>query len=180
MAQDDLDDEVDTEAEEAARAEAEDARASAAKAKRLTMIVGAGALVLGLLGGGAGGFFMGGAGAATGGEAEEAAVVEEVAPSVYVDLPKIHTNIATDRCRGLYINLVVTAEIGGEEQAAAARTRQELIKDRLMEFARSQTKEDLEGSEGAENLRANAEAIINDVIAPTRVRSVLFKEFLLQ
>ncbi len=191
MAEDDLDDEIDVEAEAVAEAARSAEAGSKGKIGRTTYIMAAAALVIGVLGGGAGGYMVAGASAPS--DHHEAAVAadhhgEEAAkaepevqtPTIFVDLPKVHTNIATGRCRGLYINLQVTAGVGSPEEAEALRTASGFIKDGLTEYARSVTKAQLEGREGSERLRANVDAIVKSTAPNVRVRDILFKEYLLQ
>ena len=185
MAEDDLDDEVDAAAEKATEEARAAATRSAGKGRLMTMLFVAGALVVGLLGGGAGGYLVGSAAATAPGHQEQAAAghgaeAEAPTPSIYVGLPKIRTNIASARCRGLYIDLEVTAAVGSEEEAAVLRAAADHIKDGMTEYARTVTKEDLEGREGSERLRTNVQAVIDNAIQPARVREVLFKEFVLQ
>ena len=185
MAQDDLDD-TDDSAAPAPQPVADDSGNLVAKAKRMTLILSAAALFLGLAGGAAGGYLASGmlAGGAEAAHGEHAAPVAHVddkkGPSLYVPLPKMQVNLATGRCRGLFLRLELTAEVGGEEAVAATRAAQGVIVDGVTAFIRSQTKEDLDGREGTEKFRANVAAIVNDAIQPHQARNVLFKDFLLQ
>jgi len=193
MAQDDLDDTDDAPAAAAAAPAAGDAEAKVAKARRMTVILAAAALVIGLVGGGVGGFLAssllaGGAEAhadphsAGDGHAAAPALIadDKKNPSVYVPLPKMQVNLASGRCRGLFLRLEMTAEVGSEEAAAATRAAQAAIVDRLTAFIRTQTKEDLDGREGTEKFRLNVATVVNDAIQPHQARNVLFKDFLMQ
>lgn len=186
MAQDDLDDAEDSAAPapQAADGEAGD---PVAKAKRMTLILSTAALLLGLIGGGAGGYLAsgllgGGATAATDSHAAPAhpVVDDKKGPPVYINLPKMQVNLASDRCRGLYLRLELTAEVGGEEAAAASRAAQAVIVDRVTAYIRSQTKDNIEGRAGTDRFRNNVTTIVNEAIQPHQVRNVLFKDFLLQ
>ena len=195
MAQDDLDDTDDAPAAAAAAPAAGEADAKLAKARRMTLILATAALFVGLLGGGVGGFLAssllaGGAeahadshgdGHGDGHAAAPALIADDKKnPSVYVPLPKMQVNLASGRCRGLFLRLEMTAEVGSEEAAVATRAAQAAIVDRLTAFIRTQTKEDLDGREGTEKFRLNVATVVNDAIQPHQARNVLFKDFLMQ
>jgi flagellar basal body-associated protein FliL len=183
MAQDDLDDAEDSATEAVPEAKEDESGKLVAKAKQMTLILSTAALFLGLAGGAAGGYlasgYLNGGAEAHGEHGAVAHVDEKKGPSSYVPLPKMQVNLASARCRGLFLRLELTAEVG-EEAVAATRAAQGVIVDGITSFIRSQTKEDLDGRDGTEKFRANVAAIVNDAIQPHQARNVLFKDFLLQ
>ncbi len=185
MAQDDLDDAEDSAAPAPQAADSESGD-PVAKAKRMTLILSTAALLFGLIGGGTGGYLAGShlSGSAAAAPDSHAApahpVDDKKGPPVYINLPKMQVNLASDRCRGLYLRLELTTEVGSEEAAAATRAAQVAIVDKVTTFIRTQTKDNIEGRAGTDRFRANVTAIVNEVIQPHQARNVLFKDFLLQ
>ncbi len=185
MAQDDLDDAEDSGAR-AAQGAAGGGDQPSGKSKWMALILPAVTLIVGLVIGGGSGYLASGylgSGAVAAPEAHSAAaapVDDKKTPSVYINLPKVQVNLASDRCRGLYLRLELAAEVGGEEAAAATRSAQAIITDRVTAFIRSQTKDNIDGRAGTDRFRANVIAIVNDAIQPHQARNVLFREFLVQ
>ena len=180
MAQDDLDDEVDLDAESTSEEAVARQKKAASRSRLILALSVAIALVVGLTGGGAAGYLI------FSGAPEESAVAESapkepaITPTIFHDLPKVMVNLKSARCRGLYLKLQMVAELGSPEDSAAVRTAHPVIQDGIESFIRSQTKADLDGKEGTENFRANVVAIVENAVQPIKVRGVLFKEILLQ
>ena len=98
------------------------------------------------------------------------------APAVYHELPQLLTDIRPGR-RPHYVKATVVVEIGADA-AAALSERETAVVDAIRALLRDYDRSDLVGEAGLRRLRADVLIVINRVLAPTRARSVLFRELL--
>ena len=72
------------------------------------------------------------------------------------------------------------AGISGPEAKAALVAAEVKLVDKIQIHLRSLTRQDLVGREGATKLRFDLMTMIDEIIAPHKVRELLYREFLLQ
>ena len=116
------------------------------------------------------------------GEAWEA--VEEMAtatgPSIYFELPEMMVDLKSTKRRQYFIKLTMVIELAGEEDESRLQELQPRIVDAFQSYLRDQARADLMGKAGTERVRLEFLTIVNDIMAPARVRNVLFNKILLQ
>jgi flagellar basal body-associated protein FliL len=125
------------------------------KSKKKTILIGVAGLVGVLVLGGGGAFMFGLLDGLLGIEREKTKLELDLGVPVRHPLPVIKADLKTGRCRSPFLRVEVALV---------------LAKDDI----------DLVGKAGAEKLRFDLANIINNVIQPSRIQGVLFKEFLLQ
>ncbi len=121
------------------------------------------------------GLSLNGAGAL--GSADEE-VVELPADSMFLELPRLVTDLRPSQDRRNFIRVDVVVEIGSD-QASLLQQRQPLVLDAAKSLLRDYDRADLVGSDGANRLRTDFRQIVDDVIAPARSRGVFFQQFVL-
>lgn len=171
---------------------------------RLIIIAAAAALVL--VGGGAGAYFMlfkkpaaaeakgekkggekekkkGGEGEKKEGDAAagDKAVVLTEGPDgvVFCTLPNMVANMQAGDGRPTYLKLKVTLEAPDQETADLIQPAMPRLQDMFQSFLRELRPEDLQGSQGNFQLKAEILRRVNLVIAPAKVKSVLIEEMLI-
>lgn len=162
---------------------AEDEGGGGKKKKKLIIIVAAVVLLLVL--GGAGAFFMGmfGGGeekadehAAADGHSEE----EASGAPVYFDIPQMLVNLNTGGKQVSFIKATITLELQKPGDVALVQTNLPRLLDNYNTFLREMRASDLYGSAGIYRLREEMLARANKILAPVKVRDVLFREILVQ
>jgi flagellar FliL protein len=171
-----------------------DAAAQPAAGGRKLRLALAAALVTLLAAGGAAAWLMGLLGPATGpaGDTAPGQAAPEVAAAkgadgnaaapkvVFIDLPDVLVNLASDQRRPRYLKLKVTLEVANEAVAREVGTLAPRVMDSFQGYLRALRLEDVEGARGMQTLKEELLARVNLAISPTRVEDVLFKEMLLQ
>lgn len=173
------------EGKEAAEGESAEGAASPeeeakARKKKLMLIV-AGALVLLLVLGGAGAYFMGVFGHSEhakkpGGSDMNAG---ENKP-VYFDLPQILVNLNTGGKTTSFVKTTVTLELVTPTDVPILQANLPRLMDNYNTFLREMKASDLYGSAGVYRLREEMLVRANKVLAPAKVKDVLFREILVQ
>lgn len=154
------------------------AEGDAKKKKRKLIIVGVAGLVMLLaVGGGAAFFFGGGEHAEEGGEGTEQAV--EGKP-VYFDLPQLLVNLNTGGKQTSFIKTTVTLELASETDVPIVQANLPRLIDNYNTLLREMRANDLYGSAGVYRLREEMLSRANKLLAPAKVKDVLFKELLVQ
>jgi flagellar basal body-associated protein FliL len=103
----------------------------------------------------------------------------ELGVPIYIDQPEFVADLKTGECVGSLLKLSLTIQIDEEFEDILTK-RQPKIIDRIQQYLRSQTKEDLSGKEGADMLRDNLVQIVNATIKPASVHYILFRSFVIQ
>ena len=174
----------------------------------LKLIIIAAAAALVLIGGGAGAYFMffkkppaaeakaekkgaekdkekkkGGEGEKKEGDAAagDKAVVLTEGPDgvVFCALPNMVANMQAGDGRPTYLKLKVTLEAPDQETAELIQPAMPRLQDMFQTFLRELRPEDLQGSQGSFQLKAEILRRVNLVIAPAKVKSVLIEEMLI-
>lgn len=142
------------------------------KSKKMLFIIGGAVLVL-LLGAGAGAYFF----LFAGGDDASAAKVE-VVPTFFYDLDTMTVNLNSDDDQ--FLKLSIALELENEEMVAIVQPRMARVVDAFQVYLRELRPADLEGSAGIYRLKEELRRRVNLAIAPAEVRSILFKEILVQ
>ncbi|MBT3305788.1 MAG: flagellar basal body-associated FliL family protein [Alphaproteobacteria bacterium] len=146
--------------------------------KKLIAIVVLAVLVLAGGGGGAA-YYLGMLDSLLGIErASKVAVIELGAP-VRFELPMIKADLKTDKCRSALVRTVIVLEIGSKdvERVEASKLR---IMEAVSTYFRDVERQALVGRKGSDKFRYDTTRIINNLIAPARIHSMIFKEFVVQ
>lgn len=151
--------------------------------KKILMIAGP---VLLLLIGGAVYFFlfMGGEEAtAEGGEGAAAGAHAEAAKPVFFEVPDILVNVASNNGKPVFLKLAVSLELeegAGEEATAQLEPIMPRVVDQLQTYLRELRIEDLSGSAAMFRLKEELLRRVNLAADPIKVKSVLFREMIIQ
>ncbi len=154
----------------------EDEEGSGGGKKKLFLIIGVAVLLLGG-GGAAGAYFMGFFGGSEH-KAEEVVVIPP-GPPVYHEFPQLVVDLKKKGPRTNYIKLKVVVEIVTRDLPLLV-DRELKIVDKMQGYLRSQTREDVAGGPGTENMRAGITKIVTEVMGDVKIEGVLFREILLQ
>lgn len=100
---------------------------------------------------------------------------------VYVPLPEMLVNLSYQAGKkATFLRLSVKLECADAEIAKLIDTAKPRIIDTFQVYLREQRVEDLEGSAGLQRLREELLKRVNQVLAPHKVRDVLFETMLVQ
>ena len=122
-------------------------------------------------------FLMGGSDKAAEGEAEEVAEPTEL---IFVELPEMLVNLNTGSSQPNYLKIKVALEVDRDSARAELEAKLPRVIDNFQIYLRELRLEDLSGSAGAFRLKEELLLRINQSVAPTQVKDVLFKEMLVQ
>jgi flagellar protein FliL len=153
--------------------EGEEEEGSGGGKKKLFLIIGV--VVLLLAGGGAGAYFM-----FAGGEPEqEEVVVIPAGPPVYHEFPQLVVDLKKKGARTNYIKLKVVVEIVTRDLPLLVAQELKIV-DKMQGYLRSQTRDEVAGGAGTENMRNGITKIVTEVMGEVKIEGVLFREILLQ
>lgn len=146
--------------------------------KQLALFGGLG--LLGLLIIGAGGAFMFGAfDALFGIQREKTSAELELGAPVTVELPQIKADLKTGRCRAPFMRATVAVILNSRFKDLLTEKNSEVMEGIILHL-RDQERQDIVGKKGAEQLKFDLVRILNNVLSPARIETVIFKELLLQ
>ena len=120
-------------------------------------------------------------GAAAGAEGGAGAPVIKEGPDgvVFYTLPDIVVNMQAADGRSTFLKLKLTFELPDEETAETLTPNLPRLQDMFQTFLRELRPEDLSGSQGSYQLRAELLRRVNLVAAPSKVNAVLIEEMLI-
>lgn len=98
---------------------------------------------------------------------------------VFCTLPNMVANMQAGDGRPTYLKLKVTLEAPDQETAELIQPAMPRLQDMFQTFLRELRPEDLQGSQGSYQLKAEILRRVNLVIAPAKVKSVLIEEMLI-
>jgi flagellar FliL protein len=98
---------------------------------------------------------------------------------VFYTLPDIVVNMQAADGRSTFLKLKLTFELPDEETAEALTPNLPRLQDMFQTFLRELRPEDLNGSQGSYQLRAELLRRVNLVAAPSKVNAVLIEEMLI-
>ena len=95
------------------------------------------------------------------------------------ELPRFKADLKTGRCRAPSLRTVIVISLNSQHLLALQESETKVL-DQVQMHLRNQERQDLVGKAGTDNLRFDIANIINNIIAPAQISTVLFKEFLLK
>lgn len=123
-------------------------------------------------------YYLGYIGGGTESSGRQVAVVSLGAPEI-IDFPELMVDLKTGTCRAPYVRFRMAVEAVGGARGTVTDLQPQII-DAVQQRLRSMERQELVGVEGADHVRNEAREVINRIIAPERVNSVIFKKFVLQ
>ena len=98
---------------------------------------------------------------------------------VYHPLPEIRTDMKTGDCRAPFMRAIVHVQLFPEDIPRLQEAEAEVM-DAVLTHLRDQERQHVVGKAGSERLRFELVQIIENVIRPAKVHTVLFKELIVQ
>lgn len=147
--------------------------------KRMMIIIIAAVLVVLAAGGGGAYFFMFAGHGAEKDQESTIAVIELPAPPILHEMERMLVDLKTDKCTSPFIKLKPVIEISASDIPQFKEKETKII-DALQVFLRSLTRSEVVGKEGVDRLRKGFAEVIERESPPIRIRTVMFKEFILQ
>ena len=95
------------------------------------------------------------------------------------EFPRFKADLKTGRCRAPSLRTVIVISLNSQHLSALQESETKVL-DQVQMHLRDQERQDLVGKAGTDNLRFDIANIINNIIAPAQISTVLFKEFLLK
>ena len=132
-----------------------------------------------ILGGGAGAYFAGLFDSSPGAKGPTRIAVIDLGESVMHEFPQIKADLKTGKCRSplLRTTFILLMRSTDLKHVQAMELR---ITDAIRSYLRDRERSDLVGRKSEETMRFETTKIINDLIAPSKIQGILFKEFVLQ
>lgn len=141
--------------------------------KKLLILAGIPVLLL-LIGGGL--YFSG----ILGGKKDKHAEAAKIEAPVFYDLPDMLVNLSSSGGRTSYLKMKVALELPGAAATQAIEPVIPRVMDAFQVYLRELRVEDLDGSAGMFRLKEELLRRVNVAAAPVQVRTVLFKEMIVQ
>ncbi len=95
------------------------------------------------------------------------------------ELPMIKADLKTGRCKSALVRTVIVVEIGSKDLERMEAMQLRII-DAVSTYLRDYERQDMVGKKGSDRFRLDVTGIINNMIAPARIQSLIFKEFIVQ
>ena len=132
-----------------------------------------------ILGGGGGAYFAGLFDSSPGAKGPTRIAVIDLGESVMHEFPQIKADLKTGKCRSPLLRTTFILQMRSTDlkRVQAMELR---ITDAIRSYLRDRERSDLVGRKGEERMRFETTQIINDLIAPSKIQGILFKEFVLQ
>lgn len=170
--------ELETELDDPEGEEEEDQKKPKMNPKKLAAIIGLAALGLIIVITPVA-YFMGWIHSALGIEQEESMAQIELGQPIVFEIPQIKADLKTGTCRAPFLRLTFNVQLSSDDQKRIEMGKDKIVEQVLLHL-RDQERQDLGGKEGANKLRFDLVNIVNNVIAPSRIHGITFKEFVLQ
>lgn len=140
-------------------------------------------LILGLLiffgGGGGLAWYMGWIHALMGWEKPQTRAELTIGEPVFHPLPEIRTDLKTGECRSPFLRATIHVQLMPEDVSRLQDTEMQVM-DAILTHLRGQERQHVVGKEGSERLRFELVQIIQNIIRPAKVHTILFKELIVQ
>ena len=94
-------------------------------------------------------------------------------------LPQIKADLKTGKCSAPLIRTTIVIQLASTD-LPRLQTAELRVVDSIRAHLRDQERQQMVGKVGTDKLRVDLTNIINNVIMPARIQSILFKEFVLQ
>jgi len=156
----------------------EDSEEGKKDGKKKLIIIAAAVLVL-ILGGGGGAYFAGLFDSSPGAKGPTRIAVIDLGESVMHEFPQIKADLKTGKCRSPLLRTTFILQMRSTD-LKRVQAMELQITDTIRSYLRDRERSDLIGRKGEERMRFETTKIINDLIAPSKIQGILFKEFVLQ
>ena len=144
---------------------------------KFLVIVGIALLVVAGVGGGA--YYAGLVHSIMGWERPNHKAEVEISKPVMHPLPQIRTDMKTGECKAPFLRAQVDVQLAPED-LPRLQEAQDRIMDGILAHLRDQERQNVVGKAGTERLRFELVQIIDNVIRPAKVHTILFKELIVQ
>jgi flagellar protein FliL len=113
---------------------------------------------------------------------KEQPVKEAAQPAVpvFVDLPDMVANLASQNAKPSYVKLQVRLEVSKPEEVEKVKQSMPRLQDMFQTYLREMRPDELRGSAGVYRLREELLGRANVAVAPVRINDVLFTQMLIQ
>ena len=155
----------------------EDSEEGKKDGKKKLIIIAAAVLVLILGGGGA--YFAGLFDFSLGAKGPTRIAVIDLGESAMHEFPQIKADLKTGKCRSPLLCTTFILQMRST-YLKRVQTMELRITDAIRSYLRDRERSDMVGRKGEERMRFETTQIINDLIAPSKIQGILFKEFVLQ
>tara|TARA_R110000787_G_scaffold23762_3_gene67702 strand:+ start:112871 stop:113386 length:516 start_codon:yes stop_codon:yes gene_type:complete len=152
-------------------------KAKGGKAGKIIIICSALVVVLSLLSGLS--YYLGVVHMVMGWEQPQTQAELELGKPVYYSLPQIRTDLKTNECRAPFIRATVDVQLAPGD-VGRLEGAQDQVMDAILTHLRGQERQHVVGKAGSERLRFELVQIIENIIRPAKVQTILFKELVLQ
>jgi flagellar FliL protein len=165
--------------DEEAEDEEEDGDGEAQKSGKGKLIAIIAVALVVLLGGGGAAWYFGLFDSMLGKKGGSKIAIIELGVPVRHELPMIKADLKTGRCKSALVRTVIVVELGSKDlkRMEAMELR---ITDAISTYLRDYERQDMVGRKGSDKFRLDTTRIINNMIAPSRIQSLIFKEFIVQ
>ncbi|MDC9700718.1 MAG: flagellar basal body-associated FliL family protein [Alphaproteobacteria bacterium] len=143
--------------------------------KKLILIAGIGLLLLLSIGGGVFWYFS-----SSDGDNDEQQEKAEIKPVFFFPLPQMVVNITGSGQSKRYLRVKITLELYEEEAMTKVSPLLPRVQDVLTVYLRELRVSDLEGSASIYRLRDELKKRVSLTVYPVKIKSLLFKELLVQ
>ena len=132
-----------------------------------------------IAGGGADAYFTGLLDPLLGRKAGSKVATIDLGTPVTHQLPQIKADLKTGKCSAPLIRTTIVIQLASTD-LPRLQTAELRVVDSIRAHLRDQERQQMVGKAGTDKLRVDLTNIINNVIMPARIQSILFKEFVLQ
>ncbi|MDP4795528.1 MAG: flagellar basal body-associated FliL family protein [Rhodospirillales bacterium] len=98
---------------------------------------------------------------------------------VFIALPEIKTDLKTNECRSPFLRAVIHVQLSPEDVHRLEEVQPQVM-DAILTHLRGQERQSLVGKDGSERLRFEIVQIIENIIKPAKVHTILFKDLIVQ
>lgn len=164
------------ETDDGKRKKAKAAKGKSQSTKIILIIVGVTLLIVAILGGT---YATGILHSAMGWQQPQRIAEIALGKPVFHSLPEIRTDLKTNECRAPFLRAVVDVQLAPED-IGRLEDAQPQVMDAILTHLRGQERQGLVGKDGSERLRFELVQIIENIIKPAKVHTVLFKDLVVQ
>lgn len=144
---------------------------------KVLIIVSAALVLIAALFGGA--YYMGLVHKVMGWERPQSKAELHLGKPVLHTLPQIRTDLKSGECKAPFLRAIIQVQLSPEDLPRLEEA-QEQIMDGILTHLREQDRQSVVGKAGSERLRFELVQIIENVIRPANIHTVLFKELIVQ
>lgn len=149
------------------------------KSKTMLLIPILGGVLVFLVVGGGLSYYMGWIHAVMGWQRPQHYAQLEIGKPVFHPMPEIRTDLKTVECRAPFMRAVIHVQLMPEDVSRLQDAEMQVM-DAILTHLRDQERQNVVGKEGSERLRYELVQIIQNIIQPARVHTILFKELVVQ